>query len=63
MRMADLRTDGPPGAFPEYAAMPDVRAQRRRARLDAALGLGALAAIGGFALARAFSASARRGTR
>ena len=36
--------DGPPGDYPEYAAMPDVRAQRTRARRDAAIGLGVLAA-------------------
>jgi FAD/FMN-containing dehydrogenase/Fe-S oxidoreductase len=45
--------DGPPGAFPELAAMPDVRAQRSRARRDAALALSGLALLGGFALSRA----------
>ena len=44
--------EGPPGAFPEYAAMPDVRAQRARGRTDGALALGALALAGGFALSR-----------
>jgi Fe-S oxidoreductase len=46
---------GPPGPKPELAAMPDVRAQAARARLDAVLGGAALAvATGGvvFALLR-----------
>ena len=51
---------GPPGDYPEYAAMPDVRAQRTRARRDAALGLGVLAAAGGYAVARVIRAAARR---
>jgi Fe-S oxidoreductase len=55
--------DGPPGDFPEYAAMPDLRAQRRRAQLDAAFAVGALALAAGFGLARGINAAARRGKR
>ena len=51
---------GPPGDYPEYAAMPDVRAQRARARRDAAVGLGALAVVAGFALARVTRRAGRR---
>jgi FAD/FMN-containing dehydrogenase/Fe-S oxidoreductase len=48
--------DGPREPFPEYAAMPDVRAQRRRARLDAALAVGGLAVAGAVAAAGALVA-------
>jgi FAD/FMN-containing dehydrogenase/Fe-S oxidoreductase len=54
--------DGPPQRFPEYAAMPDVRAQRRRARRDAALAFGALAVAGAAAVSVA-AAWSRRGGR